>query len=151
MDQTTAPAGAVMVCRHDRNYGAGAVGGLTGGVVFGLMMQMIGMMPMIAKLVGANSAGVGWVMHLVISAVIGLSFAWWFGPRACSPKCGAEYGLLHGLIWWVLGPLVVMPLALGMGLQFTAAFSKPMLLSLVGHLVYGLTTGLVYSTVTKSH
>ncbi len=151
MNQATATAGAPMVCRHERNFGAGAVGGLVGGVVFGVMLQMIGMMPMIAKLVGASSAGVGWLVHLVISAIIGLSFTWWFGTRACSAKCGAEYGLLHGLIWWILGPLVIMPLGLGMGVQFAAALTKPMLLSLVGHLVYGLIAGLVYVGLTKPH
>jgi uncharacterized membrane protein YdjX (TVP38/TMEM64 family) len=33
---------------------------------------------------------------------------------------------------------------LGMGLQFGAAFTPPMLISLVGHLIYGLLTGVIY-------
>jgi len=37
-----------------------------------------------------------------------------------------------------------MPLMLGMGLQFGMAFTPPMLMSLVGHLIYGRLTGLVY-------
>jgi hypothetical protein len=32
---------------------------------------------------------------------------------------------------------------LGMGLQYGAAFTPPMLMSLVGHLAYGLITGVV--------
>lgn len=43
-----------------------------------------------------------------------------------------------------LRPLVLMPLMLGMGLQFGMALAPPMLMSLVGHLIYGLLTGLVY-------
>ena len=40
--------------------------------------------------------------------------------------------------------MILMPLLLGMGLQFGAAFTPPMLMSLVGHLLYGLIIGLVY-------
>jgi hypothetical protein len=46
-----------------------------------------------------------------------------------------------GWSWWVLGPLVIMPTMMGMGLQFAAAFTGPMLMSLFGHLVYGAITG----------
>jgi hypothetical protein len=36
-----------------------------------------------------------------------------------------------------------------MGLQFGAAFTPPMLMSLVGHLLYGLITGLLYVAYTR--
>ena len=40
---------------------------------------------------------------------------------------------------------MLMPLMLGMGApQFGMAFTPPMLMSLVGHLIYGLLAGLVY-------
>ncbi len=38
----------------------------------------------------------------------------------------------------------MMPLLLGMGVQFGAALAPMNLMSLVGHLIYGLITGLVY-------
>jgi hypothetical protein len=50
--------------------------------------------------------------------------------------------LVYGIIWWVLGPLVIMPMMMGMGVQFAAAFTGPMLMSLMGHLIYGALTGL---------
>jgi ABC-type antimicrobial peptide transport system permease subunit len=51
--------------------------------------------------------------------------------------------------------MILMPLLLGMGSggiasQFGAAFSAPMLMSLVGHLIYGLLTGLVYVAYATS-
>jgi hypothetical protein len=52
---------------------------------------------------------------------------------------------VYGMVWWVLGPLVIMPVMMGMGLQFAMAFSGPMLMSLMGHAIYGLVTGLVYA------
>ena len=50
----------------------GIYSGWLGGVVFGVMM---GMLPMIGKMVGHPSAVTGFLVHLGISAVIGPSFA----------------------------------------------------------------------------
>jgi hypothetical protein len=51
--------------------------------------------------------------------------------------------------------MILMPLLLGMGSegiasQFGAAFSAPMFMSLLGHLIYGLLTGLVYVAYVTS-
>ncbi len=45
------------------NIISGIVGGLVGGVAFGLMMAMMGMLSMIAGLVGSNSSLVGFLVH----------------------------------------------------------------------------------------
>lgn len=123
----------------------GIIGGLAGGVVFGVMMGAMGMLPMIAGLVGSTSAVVGFVVHMAISAFIGATFGALFGARSHSYGQGAIWGLAYGAIWWVLGPLVIMPLMMGMGLQFGAALTMPMLMSLVGHLIYGIITGLTFA------
>jgi len=52
-------------------------GGLAGGVVFGLMMQSMDMLGMVAMLVSSESVAVGWGVHLAISAVVGASTARW--------------------------------------------------------------------------
>ncbi len=122
----------------------GIVGGIAGGLVFGAMMGMMGMLPMVASVVGSQSALVGFVYHMFNSVIIGAIFGFAFGNQSHTFAQGAVWGLLYGFIWWILGPLVLMPLMLGMGLQFGAAFTPPMLMSLMGHLIYGLITGLVY-------
>lgn len=63
---------------------AGVAGGLAGGAVFGALMQMMGMLPMVAMLVGSESVAVGWVVHLAISAFIGITYALIFGRRAAA-------------------------------------------------------------------
>jgi uncharacterized membrane protein YagU involved in acid resistance len=73
-----------------------------------------------------------------------------FGALSSTYGLGALWGLVYGVIWWVLGPMILMPLMLGMGLQFGAAFTPPMLMSLMGHLVYGLITALVYVGYVRS-
>ncbi len=122
---------------------AGVIGGLAGGVVFGMLMAMMGMLPMIAGLVGSSSAGVGFLVHMGISAVIGAGFA--FMPAMARPTIGSGllWGVIYGAIWWVLGPLLIMPVMMGMGPQVHAAFTGPMLTSLMGHAIYGVVLGVV--------
>ena len=79
-----------------RNITLGAYGGLAGGVVFGAMMAMMGMLPMIGMMVGVPSAGVGFLVHLVISALIGISFAVLFDRFLGSVSSGLALGLIYG-------------------------------------------------------
>ena len=127
----------------------GVVGGLAGGLVFGALMGAMGMLPMIAGLVGSGSAVVGFVVHMVISAAIGAGFGLALGSLSGTFGAGARLGLAYGAVWWVLGPLVIMPLLMGMGPQFGAALTGPMLMSLMGHLLYGVVTGVVYAAYSR--
>ena len=132
---------------NTRNIKLGAYGGLAGGVVFGAMMGMMGMLPMIGKMVGHPSAVTGFLAHLVISALIGASFVVIFHGFIRGASGGLGYGLVYGGAWWFLGPLTLMPLMMGMGLgvNWTAAAASQMLPSLVGHLIYGAILGLSYA------
>jgi hypothetical protein len=134
---------------------AGIIGGVVGGLAFGALMAMMGMLPMVASIVGSKSAVVGFLYHMFNSVVIGAMFGLILGGLSRTYGRGATFGLLYGVGWWVLGPMILMPLLLGMGSegiasQFGAAFSAPMLMSLVGHLIYGLLTGLVYVAYATS-
>jgi len=42
-----------------------------------------------------------------------------------------------------------MPIMMGMGPQFGMALSMPMLMSLVGHLIYGIVTRLAYPVAAR--
>ena len=125
---------------------AGAAGGLAGGVVFGMLMQMMDMLPMVAMLVGSKSVAVGWVVHLAISAFIGATFGLLLGGRATRFGTSAALGVGYGALWWALGPLVIMPARLGMELFVVDAVA---LQSLMGHLLYGLALGLVFTLVER--
>ncbi len=133
---------------QSRDYTAGVIGGLLGGIVFGAVLGYLGVLPIIAGLVGSDSSIAGFVVHLVLSVLVGLVFVWWFGNMVASYLLGASYGLLHGFIWWILGGLIILPMVLGMGIQIPNAFNQLNLASLAGHLLYGLVLGLVYVYVT---
>lgn len=134
---------------------AGALAGLISGIVFGVMMQMmqaptpegmkVPMMAMVAQVVGSSSLVVGWIYHLFNSAVIGAIFGWLLGARTADRMGNAlVLGAGYGVIWWLLGALILMPLALGMP-AFAPLRMKPMhpvaMGSLMGHLLYGVVLG----------
>jgi uncharacterized membrane protein YagU involved in acid resistance len=116
-----------------------------GGMLFGMLMGMMGMLPMIAKLVGSSSAVVGAIVHLVSSALIGAGFAFFFSRQANTLSGGVLWGGAYGVIWWVLGALIIMPIWLGMPAQLHLQGMKMAMPSLMGHMIYGITTGLIYS------
>lgn len=123
----------------------GAAAGIVGGIVFGLMMQI--MMPMMVNMIGsiigmANPTG-GWLYHLFNSAVIGAIFGLAVSRMPLSYATGALYGGLYGIIWWVLGPLILMPLMLGMS-NMIFAINNDTLMSLVGHILFGVIMGVSY-------
>jgi hypothetical protein len=122
---------------------AGIIGGIAGGIVFGIMMAAMGMMPMIASLVGSQSAVVGFVVHMIIASFIGATFGLLFGSRV-SYASGPGWGALYGFVWWILGPLLIMPLMMG-ATEMLFAINATTLMSLVGHLIYGAVAGLVYA------
>jgi uncharacterized membrane protein YagU involved in acid resistance len=143
--------------------GAGAVAGLIAGIVFGMMMQMMNaptpdggqmpMMAMVAKVVGSTSLTVGWIYHLFNSAVIGAIFAWLFSSRVMTVGNGLAWGAVYGIVWWILGGQILMPLALGMP-PFASIMMPPMRMvavgSLIGHVMYGLILGGLFPVFART-
>ncbi len=125
----------------------GAYGGFAGGLIFGAMMGMMGMLPMIGSMVGQPTAAVGFVVHMVNSVIIGAGSAIVLRRFVDGIPGGVAAGLAYGGAWWILGPLTLMPLFTGMGfgVNWNAAAAAAMLPSLVGHLMYGGILGLVYT------
>jgi uncharacterized membrane protein YagU involved in acid resistance len=128
----------------------GALAGVAGGIVFGLMMSLMGMIGMIGGLVGQmGNLTISWGLHLLISAFIGAIFgliAPLFGDSTGKLVGG---GLIYGLIWWFLGPLLLMPTMMGMGPQLSAAGMSAAMPSLIGHLVYGAVTAGAWIWLTR--
>lgn len=124
----------------------GIVGGLAGGVVFGLLMQMMGTMKMSAQVLGSDSILAGWVLHLAISSFIGGSFAILFGSLAKTYVPAGIFGMAYGELWWVLGALWILPAQLGLPLF---EFSTTAWESLIGHLLFGLVLGLVFTVLVR--
>lgn len=136
---------------------AGIIAGLMGGLVFGMMMQTMTaptpdggtmpMMAMVAMVVNSKSVLVGWLYHLFNSAVIGGLFGLLLGNLVRGYGSGLGWGALYGIVWWVLGALILMPLLLGMPAlaPLQMQMMRPVAWgSLMGHLIFGLILGGVF-------
>lgn len=142
--------------------GAGIVAGLLAGAAFGIMMHWIStpspmggrmsMMAMMARVVRSDEVAAGWVYLLVNSVVMGGVFGLVLGDRASRLARGLVWGALYGLVLWLLGALVLMPLLLGMEI-FAPLTMEPMRhgawLSLAAHLLSGLILGGAFAMLVR--
>ena len=127
----------------------GGLAGIVGGVAFGKWMSRTGFFPLVAGLVGSDSAAVGMTLHFVFAVVIGMTLGALFQRDLRGFGSGMGWGLGYGILWWFVGPLTVMPLWLGRPLDWSWARGAELFGSLVGHVVYGLLAGLLYAAVDR--
>ncbi len=128
---------------------AGLAASLAGGLVFGLMMQMMGMIPMIAGLAGSQSVVVGWIIHLTISVIFGATFAGLHARVGILRGHPVAAGAVYGLALWGLFPVTFMPLMMGMPVMWSLPGLISTAPSLMGHLIYGVVLGLVYRSLAR--
>ena len=120
----------------------GALAGLVGGAVLGATTDELGRLPEIAQIVRSDSAVVGLVVLLVVSALVGGGFGvlvWYQRPGAGETLV---WGLVYGVLWWHLGPLTLTLLLEGDGLTWDVKSAQAEFPLLLGHVLYGATIGL---------
>ncbi|WNF36248.1 hypothetical protein RJD24_17635 [Bacillaceae bacterium IKA-2] len=125
---------------YQRPIRAGIIGGIVAGIVFGMLMQMMGMIPMVASMVGSESVIVGWIIHMIISIVFGIGFGVIVKTRGSYYKAA----VIYGVVLWILGPLVIMPMMMGMGTNLPQAFTPDQLMNLMTHVFFALILAVVY-------
>jgi hypothetical protein len=92
------------------DFKAGIIASLVGGLVMSIMLGMMGFFPGIAAMVGSNSSVVGFFVHMVISLLFGVAFSIFAGLIRLNPLAA---GALFGIIIWIIGPLILMPMMMG--------------------------------------
>jgi uncharacterized membrane protein YagU involved in acid resistance len=107
------------------------------------MMAMMGMLPMVGMLIGVENAAVGFIVHMLISATIGAVYSQAAVRLPQSWGVAAVAGAVNGVVWWVLGALILMPLMLGMS-QMVFVIGEMQWMSLLGHLIFGVIAGLAF-------
>ena len=129
----------------------GAVASIAGGLLFSLVMLATGVLGNIASLVGGSSPVLGFIVHMCISALVGMSYGILFWREAPNFGSGVAWGLLYGLIWWYIGPLTLMPILLGGSVSWTISTAGALLPSLIGHLLYGGATACAFLVLERRH
>ena len=134
-----------------QSLGRGAVGSMLGGLAFSVIMATTGALPIVASLVGGTSLVLGFIIHMLISALIGMSFGLLFQRESPNPLSALMWGLLYGLMWWFIGRLTLLPVILGAPLAWSLQSANSALPSLIGHLLYGAGTATVFVILERRH
>ena len=127
-----------------QSLGWGALAGLAGGVVSSPIMLQTGVLSKVAGLDTSFSTLHGLLLHLLVSAFIGMSFGILFRNESPNRGAGVAWGWLFGLMWWYLGPMTILPLALTGACDWSTDAASALLPSLIGHLIFGAVTAYVF-------
>jgi hypothetical protein len=145
--------------RSDAGTWAGT--GIVGGIIAGIAMAMVAMvwmalagqgfwkpMDLIASILlgkGAINPGfqvvpelLGMMIHLALSALFGLVFAFVVAHTSWSSGAIIGAALAYGLLLWIVNVVIIDTLFIPAGLSLA-----PTIVLVVVHLVYGLVLGLV--------
>jgi hypothetical protein len=123
--------------------GAGVVGGLAGGVVLGILLQVMGLMPAFAKLVGRTSTQAAWTTFVTVAALAGGLFAILVGHMISRQILSAGgVGLVYGAVLGVIFILIVLPIAAGTGVF---DFDDDALRGIGSYALFGVIVGVVYA------
>ena len=137
--------------RTVRSIGWGAVAGLIGGLVFLPIIAVVTGLSKIAGVVGCTSPAVGVTVHLLSSGLIGITYGLLFERESPDFAAGIAWGLLYGLVWWFAGRLTLFPILQGRSFTWTHEAAADALPLLVGHLIYGAITAVVFLAFERRH
>jgi uncharacterized membrane protein YagU involved in acid resistance len=134
-----------------RSLAWGAAAGLAGGIVASPILLATGVLPKVAGLDTTFTGLRGILIHLVVSALIGMTYGLLFRNEASSLGLGVAWGWLFGLIWWYAGPMTLLPLILTGVCDWSTDAASALLPSLMGHLIYGAVTALIFMVLERRY
>lgn len=169
---------ATLESERDEQYGpetataiiGGIVGGIAGALAFGILVWLLEpgfLRSSIPAMYGFEPTGtIGWTVHLLHGAVLGIVFAAivsrrpvfevlapveeppYLGPMGLRTRTAAA-GLAYGIAIWALVPIVVLPILGGIfrtdELQLVSTVAVE---SLIGHSLFGVVLGVVYAMIS---
>jgi hypothetical protein len=110
-----------------------------------------GALPAVAGLVGGSSPVLGFFVHMLISAAIGMTYGLLFQREASNPGLAVIWGAVYGLAWWFLGWLTLFPVLLVGHVTWTIQVASAALPALVGHVLFGASMALVFLALERRH
>ena len=121
----------------------GAFSGFAAGIAAGIILHILWVLPALSLLVARPpTPGTGWVVHVLISALSGALFGIAVMSIRQSRSNLVLAGIVAGALVFVLGPLTLVPMAIGLGPQFS--FIAKWLPVGAAYLVYGALLGAIH-------
>ncbi|HME12151.1 MAG TPA: hypothetical protein VKF79_04785 [Candidatus Acidoferrum sp.] len=134
-----------------RSLGWGASAGMIGGLLVTPILFATGALPRIAGLGSSFHGARGLLIHLLVSAIIGMTYGLLFRNEGSSFSVGVPWGWVFGLIWWYVGPMTLLPLVLTGEADWRASAASALLPSLMGHLIYGAVTAAIFLMLERRY
>ncbi len=129
----------------------GQAGGILGGLLFTVIMLGLGVLPRVASLVGGSGWVLGFIVHLVISVIIGSSYGLLFYRKATSYSAEIGFGLVYGWFWWILGAVTLFAAILRQPINWSVATITGLYPSLIGHLLYGAGLAIFFQFLARRY
>jgi hypothetical protein len=91
----------------------------------------------------------GVTLHFLFALIIGATFGVLFQADVRGYGSSMSWGAAYGLLWWFIGPLTILPKWQGYELDWSSERGGALFGPLVGHIIYGLVVGLIYSALDR--
>ncbi len=131
-----------------RDVAAGAVAGFLGGLIFAAAMQEQRMSVPVTGIAGLPGTGPGVVLHLALGTMLGGALGGVHRYEGSSHAATTSAGVLYSVLAWIIGPLTLKPLFDGASPTWSVEAATIGFPSLVGHMLFGGTTGLGFHLIT---
>lgn len=129
----------------------GLLCGIIGGSILAIILLAMDKLTAIGELFHISGDAGELSAHLLICALIGLSFAFIFQKLIRGLLSGLLFGIVYGIIWWFIGPVTLVPAIRGAAIDsawnmagITAAST-----SLFGFIIFGFILGIVFGFFKK--
>ena len=129
-----------------RSLSWGAIAGFIGGIVASPILFATGVLPRLVNSPDSSTLKI-LIAHILVSIVLGMLYGVLFRNESSSVGMGVAWGWLFGLIWWYAGPITLEPLILTGQCDWSTDAVSYLLPSLMGHLIYGAVTALIFMTL----
>lgn len=122
--------------------GAGVIGGVAGGVVLALILQILGELHLYGKLVNQDKWQNSWVVALFVCGFAGAVFGIFLGHFVSGQLIpAAGVGLVFGTIWYAVLHLFILQIRGGRLLDM----GDNGLMVLGAYVIFGVATAIIYS------
>ncbi len=129
----------------------GQAGGIIGGLLFTIIMLGVGSLSNVAALVGSDSVIAGFIVHFLIAITVGTTYGLLFQRQAYSYGAGMAWGLLYGVLWWLIGTNTLFNVLMRVPVDWSLSAVAARYPFLVGHLLYGAGLGLFYQYLARRY
>lgn len=127
---------------------AGGSAGIFAALIFSRWMYLGDFYPLIAGLSLHATHFESVALHFAVACAIGVTFGALFQSDLRNLGSALGWGMAYSMFWWLLGGMTLFPILSGGRVDWSMSRAGEQFGPLVGHILFGLVLGFVYTVVT---